>query len=216
MDEIVRRADDRHIPLAAQGHTSAAVKVEVAGQNYVVKSANRKGLGGWLTRRVLQREYRIYQRLLGVTGTPKCVGCSDEYQLVLEYIDGQPFTQSVPVRDSFFDELREIIEAIHDRGVAHGDLKTRGNILIDAQGAPVLVDFGVSIVKRSAFHPLNRFMFRLACDLDMNAYLKHRYGKHTGNKMPANTAPYRRTGVEAASHFFREASKWIIRGIRNF
>jgi len=58
------------------------------------------------------------------------------------------------IRDSkrFNAELFGIIATIHERGVAHGDLKRKDNILVTPDWYPYLIDFGVSTVRKTGFH----------------------------------------------------------------
>lgn len=204
-------------PLGGRGHTSATFQAEVDGVTYVVKTPRRRGLAGWLTCRFLRREHQIYRRLAGVASIPRCMGLTGGSQLVLEFIEGRPLQRTDAVlAPSFYDELWQIIEVVHRRGVAHGDLKSRDNILVKPNGSPALVDFGAAIARRSGFHPLNRFLFDLACQLDVNAYLKHKYDNHLENMSAQDRAIYQPSKIEHLSRFCREAAKWVTRGFKNF
>jgi hypothetical protein len=70
---------------------------------------------------------------------------------VMEYVpDAKPITtfsrdQKLPLRDrlALFAQVCDAVAHGHERGVVHRDLKP-GNILIDAEGQPKVIDFGVA------------------------------------------------------------------------
>jgi serine/threonine protein kinase len=47
----------------------------------------------------------------------------------------------------YFDRLAVLVTALHQRGVAHGDLR-RTNLMMDEQARPYLLDFASAIVTR--------------------------------------------------------------------
>jgi serine/threonine protein kinase len=57
---------------------------------------------------------------------------------VMEYIDGEPLDR-LRVTQTILDAVQEV----HNHGIVHRDLKP-GNILIDRNGRPVVIDFGVA------------------------------------------------------------------------
>ena len=116
----------------------------------VVKQPMGHGLGLWLRRVMLRREYAAYQRLQGVPGVPRCFGVEADGSLLLEFLEGEPYRETATAlrdRDMFFSELLRSILAVHAAGVAHADLKRRGNILISPDGRPVLLDFGSAVLR---------------------------------------------------------------------
>lgn len=68
---------------------------------------------------------------------------------VMEYIEGLPLTtaaRTLPMRDkaALFRRVLPAVEFLHNHRFLHRDLKP-GNILVDAQGEPRLLDFGLAL-----------------------------------------------------------------------
>ncbi|MCC5794367.1 MAG: hypothetical protein JJT85_06480 [Chromatiales bacterium] len=148
------------------------------GGRRVVKEAT----GNWLTRplrrAMLRREYSAYQRIGHLTGVPRCHGLNEDGALLLEFVPARPYEHRLLAagdHDRFFGELLRLIEALHAAGVSHSDLKKRGNLLVDEAGHPWLIDFGAAVLRRPRPGPLNRLLFRHACRIDLNAWLKLKY-----------------------------------------
>ena len=80
-------------------------------------------------------------------------------------------------REAFFAKLLTTIEAMHEAGVAHGDLKRKNNIILGKGEQPYLIDFGIA-VRRSARNGLfNRCVFAPLEQMDLNAWVKLKYGR---------------------------------------
>jgi predicted Ser/Thr protein kinase len=158
------------------GYQGAVHVVDVDGRRLIVKSATGRGIVRRLRERHLRHEHRAYERLAGVRGVPRCHGLAGGRFLVLDYVEG-PNVRDAKLRDApaFYQRALSVIEAVHDRGVAHVDLKRRDNILVAPGEEPVLLDFGLAVLREPGFHPLNHWLFGLACRLDVNAWIKHKY-----------------------------------------
>jgi RIO-like serine/threonine protein kinase len=59
--------------------------------------------------------------------------------------------------------------------VSHGDLKSKSNIMVTADGHPCVIDFGTAFVHRPGAHPVNNWLFEHGRRMDLNAYVKHKY-----------------------------------------
>jgi len=142
----------------------------------IVKSAMGRGILLKARRKTLRREYHAYQKLNGVAGVPECYGMLDGRYLLLEYIRGTSYRDAEwNNRDQWFAELLTVLRAIHARGVSHGDLKSKGNLMVSEDQHPVIVDFGTAFVHKDGFHPLNNWLFKTAKRTDLNAWVKHKY-----------------------------------------
>ena len=113
----------------------------------------RRGLYSPIEQRLFQRERRVLATLdhphiarlidggISAAGIP---------YLVMEYVDGLPITQyaaeralDVPQRLRLFLDVCRAVEAAHRNLVVHRDLKP-SNILVTADGAAKLLDFGIA------------------------------------------------------------------------
>ena len=146
--------------------------------------------------RALQREYRAYQCLQGLRGFARCHGLFEQRWLLLERIDGTPFREAaLRSEDRFFDHLFDNIQAMHERGVAHGDLKRKANLMVDPQMQPVLLDFGAAVIRKPGFHPLNQRLFSFMRQTDLNAWVKLKYGGYS-NLSAEDAARLKRSWLE--------------------
>lgn len=73
-----------------------------------------------------------------------------QYYFAMEYIEGKPLdqyvqTEELSVRETMviFNKVCSAVVYAHQRGVMHRDLKP-GNILVDANGEPHILDFGLA------------------------------------------------------------------------
>ncbi|MCC5866031.1 MAG: hypothetical protein JJU31_12990 [Wenzhouxiangella sp.] len=152
-----------------------------------IKRPSGRGLAWRLRRATLQREHEAYLRLQGLDGFAPCHGLFDRELLVLGHVSGQPFRDAAILdRERFFALLLTSIQAMHKRGVAHGDLKRKDNLLVTADGKPVILDLGAATLRKSGWHPLNQRLFAFMCQTDLNAWVKLKYGGY-GN-VPAQDA----------------------------
>jgi len=178
------------------------------GQQVIVK----KSMGGPLARRLrramIRREHRVYRRLVAVPGVPRCYGLHQGRDLVLELVQGASL-RDLPGepenRDVFYTRLLALIEALHEAGVAHADLKRKDNILVGPGGQPYLVDFGAAAVRRPGGGPINRFLFRQACRMDFNAWIKLKYYGRYEDISPGDRPLYQPTAIEGIARVVRRA-----------
>lgn len=146
------------------------------GQDLIVKTAMGKGLLRKVRERTLVREYHAYQRMEGLDGVPQCYGMIDGRYLVIEFIQGKPYREAdFSDRARWFEEFLAVLRSIHERGVSHGDLKSKSNIMVTDTGKPCVIDFGTAFVHKPGFHPVNDWLFEHSKRMDINAWVKHKY-----------------------------------------
>jgi serine/threonine protein kinase len=146
------------------------------GLDLIVKSAMGRGLLRAVRQRTLLREYEAYRRMEGLQGVPRCYGLVAGRYLVLEFIRGTPYREaSWADRDRWFEEFLAVLRAFHARGVSHGDLKSKSNIMVTDDGKPCVIDFGTAFLFKPGFHPLNNRLFEYGRRMDINAWVKHKY-----------------------------------------
>ena len=184
----------------------------IDGRKVLVKSATGWGIKSWVDRWMLRREYEIYRRLEGISGIPRCYGFFGGRHLALEFVEGQTMRQgTISDRDTFFAEMLKIVESIHERGVAHGDLKRKDNILVTADSRPCLIDFGVSVFRKPGFHPFNHFRHNFSHQHDFNAWLKHKYNRAYENMSPEDATYFKSLWIERASRKIKRAWHKLVR-----
>lgn len=194
--------------IATNGNQGSIHVCDIGDQRVIVKEATGWGLGGVLRRWTLRREYANYQRLQAVNGIPRCYGLIAGRYLVLEHIDGQTLRQAtIENRERFFEQLFTIITSVHEHGVAHGDLMRKENTLVSRDQRPYLIDFGVSVVRKSGFHPVNHFWHGFLHQLDLNAWVKHKYRRKLEDMTPDDARLYRPTRLERTARVVKRA--WV-------
>jgi len=132
---------DPVVSLARWGEQEIVLK-DFAPRGFLVRNL----IGRWM----IAREAKAYRALANHPAVPRFYGCVDALALALEYRPGLRMSRRVyhTLPPAFLDELEKAIREMHDRGVAHLDLRHRTNVMADAEGHPVLIDFGSAICVR--------------------------------------------------------------------
>jgi hypothetical protein len=123
------------------------------------------------------RETSALVQLEGTPGVPRLLRRVGPRAFLMEYLldADKSRKQAVTAKPEFFERLRQLVDSIHARGVAHCDMRRSGNILVDSAGQPYLVDFVSCAFLRPWWHPLG-WLFPRLCQADRDAIikLKHR------------------------------------------
>ena len=184
--------------------------VEENGSKAVVKDFSKNGFlfRNFIGRFLIWRENKAYRRLKGLEGIPRIYGVIDGLAIVVEEIRGrniEGLERKNPLGETFFYDLWQLIEKIHDRGLAHCDLKRAPNILIGEDGKPYIVDWSASVSRSEfRFFPLNHIYRRFLED-DFNAV----------TKIKLTHIPDRVSPEERRRYYYRSKGEKMIRSIRD-
>lgn len=128
----------------------------------------------WWSRFCIQREIRNYRRLAGIRGIPKVLDVLDERSFLLEYVDAQPVRRGLPgpLLASALDSLERLLDELHARRFAHLDVRSSGNVLVDAEGKAWLIDLVQGLDCSRGL--LRRLLFPFLKRIDRSAVRKFR------------------------------------------
>ncbi len=169
-------------------------------------------LGAWLTR----HEAALYRDLADVDGVPALVGFHGPTGFVHDFAPGDQLRRDVPVSDTFFDELTELLREVHARGIAYVDLNKRQNILVGEDGRPCLIDFQISFRLGRRGGAISRWLLGTLQEHDWYHLAKHKR-RCRGDLMTEAeiAASYEPTGLlslhrRLARPYFR-VRRWILK-----
>jgi predicted Ser/Thr protein kinase len=149
------------------------------GVEYVIKDASHrpKPAKSLYIRRALQHEHDMLYQLQAVSGVPRVFGFDGPDKLVMAYLqnDGtlpgnreNPPEKYPPLK--FFQQFRQMIDQIHEFGIAHGDIRRR-NILMCANN-PCLIDFATAVQANGRPKWLRNCLFKFVKKVDCIKALK--------------------------------------------
>ena len=168
--------------ILATSNQGIVLLFEGDGLKLVIKTAMGRGPVRKARQATLEREYAANQRLQGVVGVPACYGFLARRYLLMEFIDGTAYREAMwQDRDAWFVGLLDVIRAFHARGVSHGDLKSKSNMIVGADQKPYVIDFGTTFLFKDGFHPINNRLFEFGKRMDLNAWVKHKYHGRYGD-----------------------------------
>jgi RIO-like serine/threonine protein kinase len=158
---------------AGEGTRPEVALVRIGNSQAVLKDFSRSAVwfGRVLGPLLAYREARALTLLDGVSGIPRLIRKVSSRALLIEYIDGVPAKAIPPgsVAPELFEKLDELVRAVHERGVAHCDLRSGGNIVVSSNGQPYLVDFVAHTVRGNL---LWSWIFRRFCQADLVAVVR--------------------------------------------
>ena len=128
-------------------------------------------LGPILTR----RECKALKNLSSVEGVPLLISRRGSRALLMEWFSASPFKtlqRDTEFWKQFFITLEQRLAAIHQLGVAHCDLRSLNNVLVNDRGEVFIVDFVACFFEGRRWNLLSRAVFRRFCRVDRDAVLK--------------------------------------------
>lgn len=125
------------------------------------------------------REAYIYRKLQGLRGIPRFFGLVDRYAIAVAYIPGRNASElnQGELTPPFFKKLKEIIDAIHDRGVVLCDLRNIKNVIVGDDGEPYLIDFSTAFQKGGRFNFLKNRLYHIFLQDDLLGIAKLKRNK---------------------------------------
>jgi predicted Ser/Thr protein kinase len=130
----------------------------------------------WLWSHAADHEAAVLAAAQGIRGVPALLGRWGMTGVLREYVAGEPLTRKAEVGDAFFPAFYEILDHLHERGIAYVDLEKAENILRGEDGLPYLIDFQIAFyapgprLGRLAFV---RKLGRMLCRVDLYHARKH-------------------------------------------
>jgi RIO-like serine/threonine protein kinase len=111
-----------------------------------------RGIARWMrpwARLMCRREERIYHALANVPGIPDLLAAGDAV-LVLERVPGSRISNKRNATDSpqVVKRFTQVVEAMHDAGVYHADMRKRDNVLVSNDGQIGIIDFESAFIVR--------------------------------------------------------------------
>ena len=188
--------------------------VVVDNKNFVIKDYNAtSGWFGLLAGPLLvKREVKALKRLQGINGIPRLFSCTNNRVLVTSYCHARVAAKLThPINWLQFEQkLNRLIGQIHEKGVAHCDLRGPGNILVNENNQPYLVDYVGCIMRAKSWNKPWNYLFAQGCKADYSAVLK----------LKQRLAPQQLT-VEETHRVSKDSSRgWLFRktsrGLRRF
>ena len=149
--------------------------LEIGGHRFVLKDFRGhnilvRNLWG---RRIIARETRLYRHLKGIEGIPRVLKQLDPFAFIMEYGEGSCIRhrRENGLTAEFFDRLKSVVAAMHERGVTHGDLR-RKNIIVTPEKHPLLIDFAGAFCLKGRGNFLTRAIFDRLKNVDNLTVLK--------------------------------------------
>ena len=99
---------------------------------------------GWIGRLMSWSEVAKLRRCAGIREVPEVLARIDAHMYVYEYIEGQSLNEKPALPADFFDRLVAALRQVHARGLVHFDLHKPGNLLVDTEGRPHIIDFQIA------------------------------------------------------------------------
>jgi predicted Ser/Thr protein kinase len=159
-----------------KGLQSSVYLVEVGGQLAAVKdfAGTPPRFREFMAPLMVCREVDVLRLLDGTPGVPRCFGRVDRYAFAMEFIEGTPIADfpAGVLAPEVLDKVRAVIDAIHARGVSHGDLKRRSNVLVTPDGRVYLIDFAAALVGNRRLNFFVNWLQKRMAEVDNRALLK--------------------------------------------
>lgn len=195
--------------------------IKIDDQEMVLKDFAR--CDPWFSRilgtRLARREAIALQRLDSVAGVPKLLTRIGKKALLMEHVPSRNVKEypKGELPKEAITRLLQLVADMHQCGVAHCDLRSFGNILIDEQDQPHLVDFTAHFKQGKPWNPITRWLFKRFCMADFVAIarIKRRHAPDMlSEEEKLALQKDRKTFLERGARMFgksvRNISRWLL------
>ncbi len=166
------------------GSRPHVLAVDYQGERWVLKDFD--GCDRWFAiafgRLFSFREARALRLLNGVHGVPELVSRPTPRSILMQRLNAVPVLkcERKPDWESYFQALQRLVDAMHERGMAHCDLRSPHNMLIDSHDVPWVVDFAGAWLRGARWNLPSRWLFRQLAQVDHSAIrkMKRRVAPH--------------------------------------
>lgn len=153
-----------------KGLQSSVYLVEINGQRAAIKdfADTPPKFRRFVAPFLVGREIKALKYLDGTPGVPRFYGRVDRYAFAMEFIEGKPIADFEPgeVSPQVLQNVQQSIDAIHARGVSHGDLKRRSNLLVTPNEQVYLIDFAAAVVGNRKLNFLLNVLQKRMAEID--------------------------------------------------
>lgn len=153
-----------------QGYQSSVFLIEKDGAQAAVKdfSQTPSGFRRFVAPLLVAREIKALRALQGVPGVPQFYRRIDRLAFAMEYIEGTPIADfgEGELDPVVFPRVQEVIDEIHRRGVSHGDLKRRSNLLVTPDKEVFLIDFAAATIGNRPLRPFSNWLQKRMAEID--------------------------------------------------
>ena len=198
---------------SAESTRADVLLIESRGDQAILKdySGSNKGFRLFIAPLLVYREIRTLRILDEVQGVPGFIRKLSGQTFLIEFIPAQRVGVVKEGIDwvQFIQRVEALINALHDKGVVHGDLRNTTNILVTPQQRPVFVDFVSAVHCGHRFNVFSLILFKLCLPIDHGAVFK----------LKEKYAPQLITPAERLRHVnpgrIETVARWLSVRIRN-
>jgi predicted Ser/Thr protein kinase len=153
-----------------RGYQSSVYLIRLDSHLVAVKdyAGTPRAFRRWVAPFLVRREVAVLQHLQGAPGVPRYFGRIDRLAFVMEFIEGTPLAdfKQGELEPDVFERVQRVIDGIHERGVSHGDLKRRSNLLLTPEGEIYLIDFAAAIIGERTARPVSNWLQKEVAQVD--------------------------------------------------
>lgn len=117
---------------------------------------------------LVNREVKALRALENTPGVPRLYKKIDSLAFAMEFIEGTPVAdfEEGKLDPSVFPHVQKVIDAIHERGVSHCDLKRRSNLIVTPDNEIYIVDFAAAVIGKRRLRPLTNWFQKKMAEID--------------------------------------------------